>query len=166
MRRIGGPCQPSAAHERDAARAGMRAQPRIHNMSCRPTVTVTHKSAAQCRRIRFSSTLWPTNATAFAEFCPAFGLPMPALADGYARLAEAASEPCPLLARLPPVAAVMRNASGDSIAGLTDDPRLMLAVMSRCFGNVFMRDVPPSITTDSFRHQVTLLIPSSWNLTP
>ncbi len=127
---------------------------------------VTHKSAAQCRRIRFSSPLWPADATAFAEFCPAFGLPRPAVADGYARLAEAAAEPCPLLARLPPVAAVMRNVAGDDIAGLTDDPRLMLAVMSRCFGNVFMRDVPPSITTDSLRHQVTLLIPNSWNLNP
>lgn len=164
MRRACGAGNPSAAPERDASATGMRTQPRIHNMSCRPTVTVTHRSAAQCRRIRFASSLWPADARAFAEFCPAFGLPTPAVADGYARLVEAAAEPCPLLARLPPVAAVLRNASGDSIAGLTDDPRLLLAVMSRCFGSVFMRDVPPSITTDSFRQQVTLLIPSSWNL--
>jgi len=146
--------------------AGAGAQPLIHNMSCRPTVTVTHKSSAQCRRLRFSSSLWPAAATAFADYCPAFGLPMPTASEGYARLVEAAAEPCPLLARLPPVAAVMRNAPGDSIAGLTDDPRLMLAVMSRCFGNVFMRDVPPSITSDSLRLQITLLIPNSWNLNP
>jgi hypothetical protein len=149
-----------------ASGAGAPAQPLIHNMSCRPTFTVTHKSAAQCRRLRFSSPQWPAAATAFADYCPTFGLPMPTAAEGYARLVEAAAEPCPLLARLPPVAAVLRNAPGESIAGLTDDPRVLLAVMSRCFGSVFMRDLPPSITSDSLRLQVTLLIPKSWNLNP
>ena len=42
----------------------------------------------------------------------------------------------------------------------------MLAVMTRCFGKVFMRDVPPSVTTESIRFPVTLLIPLSWNLNP
>lgn len=140
--------------------------PILNNMSCRPTVTITHSSAAQCRRLMFSSPLWPKDAQAFAEFCPVFGLPRPPAADGYARLAEAASEPCPQLARLPPVAAALRNAPGESVAGITDDPRLLLAVLTRCFGAVFMRDVPPSVTSDSFRGPVTLLIPHSWNLNP
>jgi len=146
--------------------AGATAPPLLHNMSCRPTATVTHTSAALCRRLKFASALWPASPTAFADFCPAFGLPTPTVAEGYACLVKAAGEPCPLLAKLPPVAAVMRNAPGEPLAGLTDNPQLMLAVMSRCFGHVFMRDVPPSITTDSFRQQVTLLIPHSWNLEP
>ncbi|MBU3728617.1 MAG: hypothetical protein FGM37_05140 [Phycisphaerales bacterium] len=160
-RRGTGDAAGAAAHA-----TGAGAQPRIHNMSCRPTVTLTHKSDPQCRRLRFSTATWPASATAFADYCPALGLPMPTAAEGYARLLEAASEPCPLLARLPPVAAVMRNAAGESIAGLTDNPRVVLAVMSRCFGHVFMRDLPPSITSDSLRLQVTLLIPKSWNLNP
>lgn len=157
---------PRAAASAAAAREDMHCTPILHNMSCRPTVTIQHASAAQCRRLKFSSPLWPKDAQAFAEFCPAFGLPTPAAADGYARIAEAASEPCPQLARLPPVAAALRNAPGDPVAGLTDDPRLLLAVLVRCFGKVFMRNVPPSVTSDSFRGPVTLLIPHSWNLNP
>ena len=159
-------CQDSADARARPAHERARRTPLLHNMSCRPTVTIQHASQAQCRRLRFASRLWPKDAQAFADFCPVFGLPTPAAEDGYARLAEAALEPCPKLARLPAVAAALRNAPGDSIPGLTDDPRLLLAVLSRCFGTVFMRDVPPSVTSDSFRGPVTLLIPSSWNLNP
>lgn len=140
--------------------------PLIHNMSCRPQVSIAHKSAALCRRVQFTSPKWPKDPQAFADFFPMFGLPKPPVADGYARLVEAADAPCPLLARLPPVAAVLRNAVGEAIPGLTDDPKLLLAVMTRCFGSVFLRDLPPSVTSDSLRQPVTLLIPESWNLTP
>jgi hypothetical protein len=155
-------CAPRLPSGREHARA----TPLIHNMSCRPTVSIVHSSAALCRRVRFTSPKWPIEPEAFADFCPAFGLPTPSVADGYARLVEAADAPCPLLARLPPVAAVLRNAAGDAIPGLTDDPTLLLAVMTRCFGSVFLRDLPPSVTSDSFRNPVTLLIPDSWNLNP
>lgn len=155
-------CSPPQRSGRE--RAG--ATPLIHNMSCRPTVSITHKSAALCRRVRFTSPKWPFEPKAFADFCPAFGLPTPPVADGYGTLVAAAEEPCPLLARLPPVAAVLRNAGGDAIPGLTDDPTLLLAVMTRCFGSVFLRDLPPSVTSESFRNPVTLLIPESWNLNP
>lgn len=150
----------------EAPARGAGAQPLIHNMSCRPTVTVTHTGVAQCTRLLFTSALLPGDGKPLEECCAAFGLTAPAADLAYARLMEAASEPCPLLARLPPVAAVMRNTHGQCIPGLTDDPRLLLAVMSRCFGHVFMRDLPPSITSDSFRLQVTLLVPKSWNLNP
>lgn len=159
-------CAPPMEPGASAACEPAHAVPLIHNMSCRPSVTVHHKSPDQCRRVRFHSAAWPKGATAYADFFPIFGLPKPAAEDGYARLTEAASEPCPQLSRLPPVAAALRNAAGDTVAGLSDDPRLMLAVMTRCFGKVFMRDVPPSVTTESIRFPVTLLIPLSWNLNP
>ena len=159
-RGISRPSPAPKGHER------AHAAPLIHNMSCRPTVSITHTSRALCRRVRFTSPKWPIEPEAFADFCPAFGLPTPSLADGYATLVQAAEAPCPLLARLPPVAAVLRNAGGDAIPGLTDDPTLLLAVMTRCFGSVFLRDLPPSVTSDSFRSPVTLLVPDSWNLDP
>lgn len=155
-------CAPHPPGGRERAHA----TPLIHNMSCRPTVSIVHSSAALCRRVRFTSPKWPFEPESFADFCPAFGLPEPSVADGYGTLVAAAEAPCPLLARLPPVAAVLRNAGGDAIPGLTDDPKLLLAVMTRCFGSVFLRDLPPSVTSDSFRNPVTLLIPESWNLDP
>jgi hypothetical protein len=87
---------------------------------------------------------------------------VPADDDGYPVLMAFLSEPCPLLAALPPVTAVDRTARGEQIAGFTDDPRLTLGVLARCSGHVFLRDRSPSLSTPQLIATVDLLVPRSW----
>ncbi|MFM1882136.1 MAG: hypothetical protein RJA05_545 [Planctomycetota bacterium] len=146
--------------------SGALPTPVLHNMSCRPDATAQYSGRDACQRLRFWVDAMPPNVMTWREVCQAFGIACAPDDDGYTRLAAAAARPCPALVRLPPIAGVLRNAAGDSLAGLTDDPDVVLAVLARASSHVFLRDGAPTVTTDRFRLPVTLVIPTSWSLTP
>ena len=123
----------------------------LHNMSCRPNTAVTHTGVDQC----------PPNSL-FTEFCETFGVAMPEDGDGWKALTDAANLPCPELMLLPAVAAVLVNAPGNVFPGISDNPRLALAVLARCSGGIFIRDRPPVITSDHIKNTITLIAPLSW----
>lgn len=150
------------AHERTIPPHAAGA-PWIHNMSCRPGASVVHTGTDACRRLRFSLNV-PLHPAVrrYAELCPMFGLPVPADDDGFPVLMAFVNEPCPKLAALPAVAVADPAARGESITGFTDDPRLVLAVLARCSGRVFLRDRAPSISTPQIRATLDLLVPRSW----
>lgn len=134
----------------------------LHNMSCRPNTAVTHTGVDQCHRICILSELPPSPNSLFTEFCATFGVDIPADGDGWKALTDAANLPCPELMLLPPVAAVLVNAPGQVFPGISDNPRLVLAVLARCSGGIFIRDRPPVITSDQIKNTVTLIAPLSW----
>ena len=134
----------------------------LHNMSCRPNTAVTHTGVDQCHRICILSELTPTPNLLFTELCATFGVDMPEDGDGWKALTNAANLPCPELMLLPPVAAVLANAPGKVFPGISDNPRLVLAVLARCSGGIFIRDRPPVITSDQMKKTVTLIAPLSW----
>lgn len=139
------------------------AAPWLQNMSCRPTATIVHQGKDACRRLLFAMPSTPRPAsTRFADLCPPFGLQAPSDQDGYRVLLGFLREPCPKLAALPAVAVAERSTRGDLLPGLTDDPRLVLAVLTRCTGRIFLRDRDPSITSDQIQKPVVLLLPPSW----
>ncbi len=145
---------------------GAMPTPVLHNMSCRPDATAQYSGRDACQRLRFwVDALVPTLST-WREVCQVFGVACAPDDEGYTQLAAAAAQPCPSLVRLPPVAGVLRNAPGDALAGLTDDPSVVLAVLARAASHVYLRDGAPTLTTDRFRLPVTLIIPTSWSLTP
>ncbi|NBX25773.1 MAG: hypothetical protein EBQ99_06955 [Planctomycetes bacterium] len=139
-------------------------RPTLQNMSCRPDATVQHQGQHQCRAIRFAFPASEGDATpslsSLAWAVDPIRRPGVSLIQ---HLERVAAEPCPLLAKLPSVAAVHLNASGESLPGLTDQPRLVLAVLCRCNGRVFIRDRAPCISEDRLLRSITLLAPCSWN---
>ena len=148
--------------EPDARSTDARASGRLH-MWGRPGASVTHAGTDLCRRLHFSLRVPPpTAARRFADLCPLFGLAVPEDGDGFPVLMAYAAEPCPKLEWLPAVAAAEPTCRGESIAGFTDDPRLVLAVLARCSGRVFLRDRAPSISTPQIRATLDLLVPRSW----
>ncbi len=135
----------------------------LHNMSCGPNATIVHTGTDACRRLRFALPGGPLTTYKWIESCQRLGIPCAPADDGYALLVARAARPHPLLARLPAVASVLANAGGDEVPGWTDDPDLILAVLARSTGKVFLRDQPPVIATDRFQRSVTLLMPRSWS---
>ena len=132
-------------------------------MWARPSATIVHDGTDLCRRLRFGLAIGnDPRPRRFADLCPLLGLPAPEDGDGYPVLMDFLSEPCPKLALLPAVAAVDRTARGEQIAGFTDDPRLLLAVLARCSGHVFLRDRSPSLSTPQLIATIDLLVPRSW----
>jgi hypothetical protein len=146
--------------------SGALPAPLLHNMSCRPDATAQYSGRDACQRLRFWVDAMPQTVMTWREVCQAFGIACAPDDDGYTRLAAATAQPCPALVRLPPVAGVLRNAAGDALAGLTDDPSVVLAVLARASSHAFLRDGAPTVTSDRFRLPVTLIIPTSWSLTP
>lgn len=135
----------------------------LQNMSCRPSATIVHEGKDLCRRLLFAMPAEPRPAsTRFADLCVPFGLQAPSDRDGYRVLMEFIREPCPRLAALPAIAAAERTMRGVALPGFTDDPRLVLAVLSRSTGSVFLRDREPSLTSDQIQKPVVLLLPPTW----
>ncbi len=134
----------------------------LHNMSCRPNTAVTHTGVDQCHRICILTDLPRPPNSLFTEFCETFGVDMPEDGDGWKALTDAANLPCPELMLLPAVAAVLVNAPGNVFPGISDNPRLALAVLARCSGGIFIRDRPPVITSDHIKNTITLIAPLSW----
>ncbi len=159
----------SSSHDTQAGKVWMPGgpsgrRPTLQNMSCRPDATVQHQGQQECRAIRFAfnpvaMNTRPSLASLASEVDPM----RPPGISGIRHLERLAAEPCQLLAALPPVAAVLLNAPGESIRGLTDQPRLVLAVLCRCNDRVFIRDRAPAVTEDRLFRSVTLLAPRSWN---
>lgn len=129
-------------------------------------VLVDYRGVDHCIRIRFAPFNDYPKVAAYSELCAAFGVDCADPNDGYERLVAAANAPCTSLMRLPPVAGVLSNSVGDSIPGLTDDTKVMLAVLARCTHHAFLRDGAPVISFALLARNVTLLIPSSWKPTP
>lgn len=162
--------------------------PLLHNMSCRPDTTIINNGKDQCVRIRFALEIPRTSIQApppagqgppkpivvngislqfgktleMAVLCPLFGISIRRGDDPWQALRDFANEPCPELALLPAAASVSANTSGRSIAGLTDNPRLQLAVLARCSAKVFIRDWPPVISIEKLTRDVTLIAPAHW----
>ncbi len=134
----------------------------LHNMSCRPNTAVTHSGVDHCHRICILTDLPREPCSLFTQFCETFGVDMPDDGDGWQALTDAANLPCPELMLLPPVAAVLVNTPGKVFPGISDNPRLALAVLARCSGGIFIRDRPPVITSDQIKRSVTLIAPLSW----
>ena len=135
----------------------------LHNMSCGPNATIVHTGTDACRRLRFALPGGPLTTSKWIESCQRLGIPCAPADGGYALLVARAAQPHPLLARLPAVASVLANAGGDELPGWSDDPDLILAVLARSTGKVFLRDQPPVITTERFQRSVTLLVPRTWS---
>lgn len=145
----------------------MRA-PLLHNMSCMPHAPVKHEGRDACRVLRLRGEWagpWPRRPRSFAALCPMFGLtPVPG-DDGWRTLMALASEPCPALARMPAVAPVQLGgpATGPVHGEFTADTRLLLAVLARTAGGVFIRDRAPALTEPAAIRPLSLFAPSSWN---
>lgn len=150
--------------------------------------SASRKGADDCRRILFpmgerfasanSVARWPAgvgvdnitdyekcvaSADSLEKWCDLLGLTA-AKADQAANiLREAATHAADKLMRLPPIAAVLPNTSGETLAGLSDDPLLTLAVLSRtCGGRVFIRNKSPIIEQEYLCRKVSLVVPKSW----
>lgn len=135
----------------------------ILHMGGAARTALVHESEDKCHRLLFAPRGVPVMTLCYLDLCPAFGITAAPGDDGYNLLCAAANEIHPALLRLPRVAAVLRDGTGRSIPGLTDDPRLQLHVLSRCAGSVFLRDLPPAIVSARVNRPVTLLIPNSWS---
>jgi hypothetical protein len=138
----------------------------LQNMGCRPNATVEHTGAHDGRALRIGFALPPDRAPRLTDVSQAIGRPRLRGETALHQLERLAAESCALLTRLPPVAAVRSNAQGEQVPGLTDDPLLVLAVLTRCHGALFLRDRPPCVTTDRLFRSITLLAPRTWNPTP
>lgn len=134
----------------------------LHNMSCRPNVAVQHQGHNECCALRFGFQLPTDRAPSLNDILLTLKITHTRMANSLAAIAALALEPCPLLDRMPPVAAVRLNVAGDEIPGLTDQPLLILAVLARCGSGMFIRDRPPIVTKDRILHSVTLFAPQSW----
>ena len=137
----------------------------LHNMSCRPDATVQHTGTHAGRALRFAFAFPAKRPPRLTDVLPAMGFPRAQTNNVLAYLERHAAEPCALLATLPPVAAVHANAAGEQLPGLTDDPLLVLAVLTRCSGALFLRDRPPCVTADRVLRSITLIAPKTWNPT-
>lgn len=137
----------------------------LHNMSCRPDAKVQHTGTHAGRALRFAFAFPTKRPTRLTDVLSAMRLPRAREENALAHLERVAAEPCALLGKLPPVAAVHANAAGEQVQGLTDDPRLVLAVLTRCNGAVFLRDRPPCVTEDRVLRSITLIAPMTWNPT-
>jgi hypothetical protein len=135
----------------------------LHNMSCGPNATIAHTGTDACRRLRFALPGGPLTLGKWFEIGQRVGIPCAPTDDGYPLLVARASQPHPLLARLPAVASVLANAGGDELPGWTDNLDLILAVLSRSTAKVFLRDQAPVIASDRFSRTVTLLVPRTWS---
>jgi len=144
---------------------GQRA-PLLHNMSCRPDATVQHTGTHHGRALRFGFALSADRSPRLSDVQLALGLRRKRGETLLDQLERIAAEPCPLLAQLPAVAAVHGVAAGEVVPGLTDQPLLILAVLTRSSGNLFLRDRPPAVTQDRVLRSITLLAPANWTLKP
>jgi len=139
----------------------------LHNMSCRPTAVIKHQGSDQCQRLRFTANLTGIAPdTDFFELCHAFGVELPTNGDGWSALNDAANEPCPELLRMPAMMAVCENSLGTVVPQLCDNPRVILAVLTRSTSKLFIRNWTPVITMAKLRRSVTLLAPLNWKLNP
>jgi hypothetical protein len=139
----------------------------LHNMSCRPDANVNHTGTHHGGALRIGFAFAPDakRPPRLTDVLPAMGFPRAQTNNVLAYLERHAAEPCALLAKLPPVAAVHANAAGEQVPGLTDDPLLVLAVLTRCSGALFLRDRPPCVTADRVLRSITLIAPKTWNPT-
>ena len=137
----------------------------LHNMSCRPDANVQWTGTHDGRVLRFAFAFPTKRPPQLTDVLPAMGLPRSHKNHVQAHLERLAAEPCLSLAKLPPVAAVHANAAGEQVPGLTDDPLLVLAVLTRCSGALFLRDRPPCVTADRVLRSITLIAPKTWNPT-
>ena len=139
----------------------------LHNMSCRPDANVHHTGTHHGGALRIGFAFAPDakRPPRLTDVLPAMGLRRVRVEQVLANLERLAAEPCALLAKLPPVAAVHANAEGAHLPGFTDDPLLVLAVLTRCNGAVFMRDRAPCVTEDRLLRSITLLTPRNWSFT-
>ena len=135
----------------------------LQNMSCRPDATVEHNGRHHCRALRFGFAPAADRPLRLSDLLPVLGLKRRSNEALLQKIERMTQEPCPLLASLPAVAAVHSNAAGESLPGLTDQPLLVLAVLVRCNGGVFMRDRVPAVSEERLLRSVTLLAPLSWN---
>lgn len=142
------------------------APPLLHNMSCRPDATVQHTGTHDGRALRFGFVFTAKRPPRITDVLPAIGLPRARTENVLSHLQRLAGEPCHLLRQLPAVAAVHANAAGEQVPGLTDHPLLVLAVLTRCSGSLFMRDRPPAVTEDRLLRSITLLAPKNWTFKP
>lgn len=126
--------------------------------------SVSHTSPDRCQRLRFVPPS-PSGGegSGFSEVCHAYGIEVVDGDDPWQLLMAAASAPCGGLACLPPVAAVRRTGLGTGLPGITDQPLVVLAVLARCCGSVFLRDRSPLVEIATLTTETDILIPANWS---
>lgn len=151
-----------------ATHAGFMATVRrvMQNMSCRPQADAKHNGRNASRAMRFGFARAKDAAPTLAAIAQQLGIEAAADADALRQIERLAQKPCPLLARLPPVAAAHTALTGEKHIGLTNHPLLVLAVLARSDSGVFLRDRPPAISEQRLLRSVTLLMPPSWSPKP
>lgn len=135
----------------------------LHNMSAGPTARAARKGADGCRRIHFPMSERVALADSLKGWCALIGSPASTIDQAVTILREAAVNAAEKLQLLPPVASALCNTPGETLAGLSDDPLLTLAVLSRCSGGkVFIRNKSPIILKEYLSITVSLVVPENW----
>lgn len=136
----------------------------LHNMGCRPQTTIRHTGLDRCHRLQFVLHVAPGAVGRFLNkklYGRSGFTIMPH--DDWKTLTKAVLRPCPELALLPDVAAVAAyDTFGTILPGIGDNPRVVLAVLARCAGGVFLRDRSPHISLNQIKRSVTLIAPHNW----
>ena len=104
-----------------ATHAGFMATVRrvMQNMSCRPQADAKHNGRNASRAMRFGFARAKDAAPTLAAIAQQLGIEAAADADALRQIERLAQKPCPLLARLPPVAAAHTALQGfEGEAGL------------------------------------------------
>lgn len=151
------------------------------HMGGTPQARAEHSGVNRCCRMRFSppqslGSRWAAQVSAnnplvvprleYRDICGGFGVTLSGDEDAYEALVRTLATPPAELQRLPPIAAIAAGGAGDEIPGFTDSLAVVLAVLARCAGRIFMRDQPPTVLFERLCRPVVLLIPETWSLAP
>ncbi len=144
---------------------------RLHNMSCAPRATVARKGSDRCRRVRigFSAFFSPPGDKGekpnLADWCRLLGLAAGGNEEARARrLRQELLAPAGL-EHFPAVAPVVKGGAGEALPGVSDDPRLVAAILARSSGSrVFIRQKAPIIFANFLNSDLCLILPEDWRL--
>ncbi len=124
-------------------------------IGARPTVTVSHKGTNGCDIIAVSFSI----AHDIRRLCDRCGVRYRGDAHGINQLRRIAIECSDALMTLPAVAAVVPRERGEYRPGFSDDPRLVIAVLSRCSKSVFIRGKSPLLSSEILNRPLAIVLP-------
>ncbi len=123
-------------------------------------ITVTHGGKHACDVVRISlAEFGVTSPVSFAVLCKLLGLPTRGRRSGLQRLHEFAQHSRALLSHLPAIAPVVEPKRCVLRPGVSDDPKVVVAVLCRSSAKVFIRDKSAIVTLPHLNREIALALP-------